>query len=91
MGPIGIAKMADNALDQGIFKFLLVMGSLSFGLGFLNLLPLSFLDGGQFLMAAIEAIKGSPLPPFALGFWNSFSFFLILLLLISSLFNDLRR
>ncbi len=60
-GPIGIAQIAGNALQQGWEPYLRIMILISINLGILNLLPIPVLDGGQALLFTVEAIKRSPL------------------------------
>lgn len=55
MGPVGIASEADKARGRGIFDILFIMAALSFAVGFFNMLPLTFLDGGRALIAVFES------------------------------------
>ena len=43
------------------FTFLMLMVLLSLSLGFLNLLPIPILDGGQIVFQLVEWVKGRPL------------------------------
>ena len=60
-GPIGIAQIAGNALEQGWEPYLRIMILISINLGILNLLPIPVLDGGQALVFLVESAKRSPL------------------------------
>ncbi|MDP2689559.1 MAG: site-2 protease family protein [Deltaproteobacteria bacterium] len=60
-GPIGIAVMAGKAAGAGPFSLLYFTAMLSLSLGILNLLPLPALDGGHFVMIAVEAFLKRPL------------------------------
>ena len=60
-GPIGIAVLTQRFYERGWSDYLQFMILLSINLAILNLLPIPVLDGGQMLLVAIEAIKGSPL------------------------------
>jgi len=57
-GPIGIFKMTEAAAAQGPATYLVLIALLSAQLGFINLLPLAVLDGGQLVMLAFEGISG---------------------------------
>ena len=45
----------------GLFSFLMLLVLLSLSLGFLNLLPIPILDGGQIVFQLVEWAKGRPL------------------------------
>ena len=61
-GPIKIAKIANQSAEQGLSSFLYFMALLSISLAFINILPVPALDGGQFLLNAIEGIIGREIP-----------------------------
>jgi len=61
-GPVAIFHAAGLAADQGWFAFAKMMGTISFSLGILNLLPVPVLDGGQIMFYLIEGLRGRPLP-----------------------------
>jgi regulator of sigma E protease len=60
-------------------------------LGFLNLLPIPMLDGGQIVYQTIEWIKGSPLSERVQAAGQSVGIALLFLLMGVALFNDLAR
>jgi regulator of sigma E protease len=60
-------------------------------LGFLNLLPIPMLDGGQIVYQTIEWIKGSPLSERIQAAGQSLGIALLFLLMGVALFNDLAR
>ncbi len=60
-GPLSIAEYAGDAASEGVTSFLYFLVMLSLALGFMNLLPIPILDGGQIVFQAIEWLKGSPL------------------------------
>jgi len=60
-GPIEIFRAAGEGAKAGIFTFARLMGTISFSLGIINLLPVPVLDGGQIVFYAIEGIRGRPL------------------------------
>jgi regulator of sigma E protease len=62
-GPVGIAAAAGTAVRQGWVQFVYLIGVISVAVGFLNVLPVPFLDGGRLLFIAIEAVRRRPLNP----------------------------
>lgn len=61
-GPIKIAKIANQSAEQGPTSFLYFLALLSISLAFINILPIPALDGGQFVMNAVEGIMGREIP-----------------------------
>jgi regulator of sigma E protease len=62
-GPVGIASAAGSSLQAGWVSFLSLVGVISLSLGFVNVLPIPFLDGGRFLFVIIEAIRRRRIDP----------------------------
>jgi regulator of sigma E protease len=60
-GFISIADYAGDAAKSGADSFLMLLVLLSLSLGFLNLLPIPILDGGQIVFQLAEWAKGRPL------------------------------
>jgi regulator of sigma E protease len=90
-GFITIADVAGETARSGAKSFLMLMVLLSLSLGFLNLLPVPILDGGQIVFQLVEWIKGSPLPEKAYDFGLRAGLLLLVLLMGLALFNDLSR
>jgi regulator of sigma E protease len=90
-GPLSIAQYAGESAHAGVASFLGFLVLISLSLGFLNLLPIPILDGGQILFQAIEWMKGSPLSDRAQVFGQQVGIALLLLLMGVALFNDLAR
>ncbi len=61
-GPIKIAKIANQSAEQGPVSFLYFLSMLSISLAIINILPVPALDGGQFVLNAIEGIIRRELP-----------------------------
>lgn len=61
-GPIKIARIANQSAEQGPISFLYFVAVLSISLAFINTLPIPALDGGQFMLNAIEGIIRRELP-----------------------------
>ena len=60
-GPISIAEVSSETLSMGVFSYISFLVFLNINVGFLNLLPIPTLDGGQLFFYAIEGILGKPL------------------------------
>jgi regulator of sigma E protease len=88
-GFIGIATSAGEAAHAGIFSFLMLMVLLSLSLGFLNLLPIPILDGGQIVFQLFEWAKGRPLSDRTYLVGQQAGLLLLVLLMGVALFNDL--
>ncbi len=52
--PIGVGRVAKQALDYSVWQFLLLMAVISVNLGILNLLPIPVLDGGEIFVLLTE-------------------------------------
>ncbi len=71
------------------FLGFLVLISLS--LGFLNLLPIPLLDGGQIVFQLVEWLKGSPLSERTQAFGQQVGIALLIVLMGVALYNDIAR
>ncbi len=60
-GPVAIFQAAGESARSGLHSFARTLGTISFSLGLVNLLPIPLLDGGQILFFSIEALRGRPL------------------------------
>jgi regulator of sigma E protease len=90
-GPITIAEYAGDSARSGLTGFIGFLVLISLSLGFLNLLPIPMLDGGQIVYQTIEWIKGSPLSERIQAAGQSLGIALLFLLMGVALFNDLAR
>ena len=61
-GPIKIAKIASQSAEQGPVSFLYLLGMLSISLAIINILPVPALDGGQFVLNALEGLIRREIP-----------------------------
>ncbi len=80
LGPLGIISLISFSAALGWSYFLLVLASLSIGIGMFNLLPIPFFDGGQIAWYTIEAIVGKI--PDSISNSVSFLFFILLILFL---------
>jgi regulator of sigma E protease len=90
-GPLTIAQMAGESAMAGVSSYLWFLVLVSLALGFMNLLPIPILDGGQIVMQTIEWLKGSPLSERAQIAGQQVGIMLVVLLLGMALFNDIAR
>jgi regulator of sigma E protease len=90
-GPLSIAEYAGDSARGGLAAFLGFLVLISLSLGFLNLLPIPILDGGQVVYQLAEWVKGSPLSDRVQAFGQQLGIALLLLLMGVALFNDVAR
>ena len=90
-GPLVIAEYAGQSASAGVSSFLGFLVLISLSLGFLNLLPIPILDGGQILFQLIEWVKGGPLSERAQIVGQQVGIALLLLLGVVVIFNDIAR
>ena len=90
-GPLSIAEYAGDSAHAGLDVFLAFLVQISLVLGFMNLLPIPILDGGQVLMQSIEWLKGSPLSERVQLAGQQLGIALVALLLGVALYNDITR
>jgi regulator of sigma E protease len=91
-GPLMIAQASvESAKAGGLEAVLLLMALISVNIAVLNLLPIPVLDGGQVVLALLESARGRPLGEKAKGAVMYAGVGLVLLLLITTTFNDVSR
>ena len=90
-GPLSIAEYAGQSASAGVSSFLGFLVLISLSLGFLNLLPIPILDGGQILFQLIEWVKGGPLSERAQILGQQVGIALLFLLGAVVIFNDIAR
>ncbi len=90
-GPLTIAQLAGDSASAGVAAFLSFLVLISLALGFMNLLPIPILDGGQVVMQAIEWLKGSPLSERVYAAGQQLGIAMVVLLLGLALYNDISR
>jgi regulator of sigma E protease len=90
-GPLSIAEFAGDSAEAGVASFMGFLVLISLSLGFLNLLPIPILDGGQIVFQLVEWLKGGPLSERAQTFGQQVGIALLILLMGVALFNDIAR
>ena len=89
-GVVLITKIGGDIISQdGIFYGILLTAVISMNLAILNILPIPALDGGHLLFLCIEKIIGKPVDEKIANWIMNVFFFLLILLLIFVLFNDI--
>ena len=83
-GPVGIAGMAGSA-------FLEFVALISIAIGFMNLIPIPALDGGQLVILGIEGLMGRSLARGLKEKLGAVSMALLLLLAVYVTMNDIGR
>ena len=89
-GPVGIAGMA-GALTAGVSAFLEFVALISIAIGFMNLIPIPALDGGQLVILGIEGLMGRSLARGLKEKLGAVSMALLLLLAVYVTMNDIGR
>jgi regulator of sigma E protease len=90
-GPLTIAEYAGDSARSGPSAFIGFLVLISLSLGFLNLLPIPILDGGQIVYQLLEWAKGSPLSDRFMAFGQQLGIGLLVLMMGVALFNDIVR
>lgn len=90
-GPLSIAQFAGESATDGVASFLGFLVLISLSLGFLNLLPIPILDGGQIVFQLAEWLKGTPLSERTQMLGQQVGLALLVLLMGVALFNDIVR
>jgi len=90
-GPLSIAEYAGDSAQSGIAEFLGFLVVISLSLGFLNLLPIPILDGGQIVYQLAEWVRGSPLSDRLQAIGQQVGVALLVMLMGVALFNDFAR
>jgi len=90
-GPLGIFQMTGIAAQQGLGTYLMLVGTLSANLGFINLLPLAVLDGGLLVFLAFEAITKRRPSAKQQGYIQRIGMALLIALMILVTIMDIQR
>ncbi|MBM4216775.1 MAG: RIP metalloprotease RseP [Gammaproteobacteria bacterium] len=90
-GPLTIAEFAGESAQSGLTEFLGFLIVISLSLGFLNLLPIPILDGGQIIYQLAEWARGAPLSERVQALGQQVGVALLLMLMSVALFNDFAR
>ena len=90
-GPLTIADVAGQSVQQGLAYYLGFLALVSISLGVLNLLPLPMLDGGHLMYYLFEGLTGRPVSDLWLARLQRSGIAVLLLMMSVALFNDVAR
>lgn len=88
-GPIGIAKAAKDFSDQGFDSYIGFISFFSWMAGFMNLLPIPILDGGNVVIFILEMIRRKPLEVAVARVITGIGICIILVLFMLGIRNDI--
>jgi len=87
-GPISIAELSSETLSMGLATYLSFLVFLNINVGFLNLLPIPILDGGQLLFYIAEWVLGKPLNKQKMIISQRLGAIILLLVFTLAVYND---
>jgi regulator of sigma E protease len=90
-GPIEIARMSGQAAKQGLDSLVFFTALISISIGFLNLLPIPVLDGGQMVLLTLEGLMRRDISLRAKEWINNIGFVFIILLMLAVIGFDLKK
>lgn len=90
-GPILMAQMTGEQVQQGLLNLIFFTALLSINLGVLNLLPIPILDGGHLFFFLIEVLRGKPLSLRKREMAQRVGLALLVALMIFAFYNDIFR
>lgn len=89
VGPVGISRQVQMAMDMGMAPVLWLSAILSATVGLINLLPVPALDGGRLAFLAVERVRGRPVDPARENFIHLIGFALLILLGLFITYKDI--
>jgi len=90
-GPILIGQMTGQLAQENWTYLIPFTAVISINLGILNLLPIPILDGGFIVLLLIELVMGRPLNIKKREFLQKMGIFLLVLLMVFVVYNDIKR
>jgi regulator of sigma E protease len=90
-GPILMAQMTGEQVQQGVLNLVFFTALLSINLGVLNLLPVPILDGGHLLFFGIEVLRGQPVSVKKREIAQRVGLVLLVALMMFAFYNDIFR
>lgn len=91
VGPVGIAQLSGRTAQLGWIPLLAFMSMISLNLGLLNLMPIPVLDGGHIAILAMEGLARRDFSMKVKERILMAGFALILMLMVTVIFNDVAR
>lgn len=90
-GPVEIARMSERAYRMNWPQFFTFVAFLSLNLAILNFLPIPVLDGGHFVLLAIEGVARRPLHPRIVRYTNVAGATVVVFFMSFAFLNDLLK
>ncbi|HEY7949642.1 MAG TPA: site-2 protease family protein [Solirubrobacterales bacterium] len=90
-GIVGVSDVANQTLDLGVERSLLLLALVSLSLGLINLLPILPLDGGHIFWALVEKLRGRPASLQVMERATAIGVVLVVILMFIGLTNDIGR
>lgn len=90
-GPVGIAVMVGQAVQQGWMQLILLAAALSANLGLFNILPIPVLDGSKLLFLGVEVVRRRPLDAAKENLVNMIGFMVLIAFVLFVTYHDLLR
>jgi regulator of sigma E protease len=91
MGPVAIAQVSGDAVQQGWVPLFGLLAMISLNLGLLNLMPIPVLDGGHIAILALEGLSRRDFSMKVKEKMLLAGFVLLLMLMVTVIYNDLTR
>jgi regulator of sigma E protease len=90
-GPIGIARLSTEAVQEGAISYLGLMAIVSLNLAIINLLPIPILDGGTLLMLLVEMLIQREVSMQVKETVFKLGFVFLMMLVVFVIYNDISR
>jgi regulator of sigma E protease len=90
-GVVGVGDVANQTLEIGTERSLLLLGLVSLSLGLINLFPFLPLDGGHIFWSLVEKVRRKPVPFSVMERAGVVGFVLVIMLFFLGLTNDIGR
>jgi len=90
-GPVGIAHLGTQVVDQGLIQLLFFLAVISANLAVINFLPLPIVDGGHAVFLISEWITGRPVSVAVQNVATLAGLLLIGAVFLVVTFNDIMR
>ena len=90
-GPVMIAQVIGEGVNQGLVNVLSLTGILSIQLGLINLFPIPALDGSRLVFLLVEGVRGKPLKPERENMIHFIGFVLLMALMVFITYKDVLR
>lgn len=90
VGPVGILSVTTKSFNIGFVYGFYILGLISFGFAFFNLLPIPALDGGRILFLLIEKLRRKEINQETENLINNVIFVLLVILMVFVTIKDIK-